>query len=67
GVSRLLSYQVAPYVADGRLQIILSDFETLPAPIHVVHQEGRMVSAKIRAFVDFMLARLRADPDLNDS
>jgi DNA-binding transcriptional LysR family regulator len=67
GISRLLSYQVAPYLADGRLRVLLDSFETPAAPIHVVHQEGRMVSGKIRAFVDFMLARLRADPDLNDS
>lgn len=61
GLSRLLSYQIAPYVVDGRLEIVLADYELPPAPIHVVHQEGRMVSAKIRAFVDFMVDRLRAD------
>ena len=65
GISSLLSYQVAPYLADGRLQIILSDYELPPLPVHVVHQEGRMVSAKVRAFVDYMVERLRADPALN--
>ena len=67
GISRLLSYQIAPYVADGRLQPILTDFETPPMPIHIVHQEGRMVSAKVRAFVDFMAERLRADSALSSS
>ena len=67
GISRLLSYQIAPYVADGRLQAILTDFEMLPMPIHIVHQEGRMVSAKVRAFVDFMTERLRNDSALNSS
>ena len=65
GIGRLISYQVAPYLADGRLQTVLSRFETPPIPIHVIHQEGRMVSAKIRSFVDFMVERLRADPALN--
>lgn len=65
GISRLLSYQVAPYLADGRLKTILSEFELPPLPIHVLHQEGRLVSARVRAFVDFMAARLRADPILN--
>lgn len=64
GVSRLLSYQVAPYLADGRIELILRDYEPPPLPIHVVHQEGRMVSRKVRAFVDFMVERLRADPTL---
>lgn len=59
GVSRLLSYQVAPYLADGRLQQVLEAFETPPQPVHVVHQEGRLVSAKVRAFVDFMVQHLR--------
>ena len=65
GISRLLSYQIAPYLADRRLQDILIPFELPPMPIHVVHQEGRMVSTKVRAFVDFMVERLRADPALN--
>lgn len=65
GLSRLLSYQVAPYLADGRLQTVLSSFELPPLPIHVLHQEGRMVSAKVRSFVDYMVARLRVEPALN--
>lgn len=65
GLSRLLSYQIAPYLADGRLQTVLGGFELPPLPVHVLHQEGRMVSARVRAFVDFMVQRLRADPALN--
>jgi DNA-binding transcriptional LysR family regulator len=65
GISRLLSYQIAPYLADGRLQIILGDYEKPPVPIHVSHQQGRLVSAKIRAFVDHLVERLRADASLN--
>lgn len=56
-VARTLSYQVA----QDRLQIVLRDFEPNPLPIHVVHQEGRRTSAKLRAFVDFIVDRLRAD------
>ena len=65
GLSRLLSYQIAPYLADGRLQTVLGEFELTPLPIHVVHQEGRMVSTKVRAFVDYMVDRLRADPAID--
>ncbi|MGI9512415.1 MAG: LysR family transcriptional regulator [Anderseniella sp.] len=59
GISRLLSYQVAPHLADGRLQVVLEAFENPPQPVHVVHQEGRLVSSKVRAFVDFMVQHLR--------
>lgn len=61
GVTRLISYQVAPYIADRRLQVVLDAFELPPQPVHVVHQEGRLVSAKIRAFVDFMVKSLRQE------
>lgn len=65
GISNLLSYQIAPYLAVGSLQTVLSAYEQPPIPIHVIHQEGRMVSAKTRAFVDYMVERLREDPALN--
>jgi len=64
GISRLLSYQVAPYIADGSMQAILTDFALPPIPVHVLHQEGSMVSAKTRSFVDFMVSSLRSNPDL---
>ena len=62
GMAHLLSYQIAPYLADGRLQIVLGDFEGPPVPIHVLHHEGRLVSAKVRSFVDYMAERLRTNP-----
>ncbi len=65
GIGRLMSYQVAPQLASGELVVLLADYETKPMPIHVVHREGRYASAKVRTFVDLMVARLRADPSLN--
>lgn len=65
GVTQLLSYQIAPQVAAGELDIVLEEYEPAPRPIHIVHREGRYASAKVRAFVDLMAERLRADPALN--
>jgi len=65
GLSRLYSYQVAQQVTDRRLQIVLGDFEPANLPIHVVHQEGRMVSGKVRAFVDYAVDHMRSDPQLH--
>lgn len=65
GISRLLSYQVANDVAAGRLNIILSEYEPAPMPIHVLHREGRYASAKVRVFVDLIVQQLRADKALN--
>ena len=65
GITRSLSYQVARQVAAGELEIILSECEPAPWPIHIVHREGPYASAKIRTFVDLMAERLRADPALH--
>jgi DNA-binding transcriptional LysR family regulator len=60
GVTRVLSYQVADAVADGRLVELLERHEDRELPIHLVHSEGRRPSAKVRTFVDFAAIRLRA-------
>jgi DNA-binding transcriptional LysR family regulator len=65
GVARLLSYQVAPQLASGELQILLKEFEPAAMPVHVIHREGRNAAMKIRAFVDLIAERLRADTSLN--
>ena len=65
GLARVLSYQVASHLTHGRLKVVLAKFETPPRPIHILHHEPRHASAKVRAFVDLMLARLRADLALN--
>jgi DNA-binding transcriptional LysR family regulator len=65
GITRLLSYQIAPQLADGRLKVLLENFEQTKIPIHVIHREGRYASAKIRSFVDLMVDKLRAEKALN--
>lgn len=65
GLSRPLSYQVAPYLMDGSLQTVLTDYEEAPLPIHIVHPEGRRAPAKVRAFIDLAAATLRANRFLN--
>lgn len=59
GVTRVLSYQAADAVHDGRLVVLLADHEPPPIPVHLVHLEGRRAAARVRAFVDFAAARLR--------
>ncbi|WOF74840.1 LysR family transcriptional regulator [Parvibaculaceae bacterium PLY_AMNH_Bact1] len=59
GVTRVLSYQVAAEVAEGTLQIVLSEAEGAPLPVHVVHKEVRQTSARVRAVVDHFVDELR--------
>ena len=65
GLTRLLSYQVAPQLADAKLQTVLEEFEPEPRPIHIVHREGRFASPTVRSFIDFIASRLRGDRLLN--
>jgi DNA-binding transcriptional LysR family regulator len=60
GVARLLSYQVGNEVAAGKLVRLLTPFEPPPMPVSVVCPAGRHGSAKVRAFFDFAVSRLRA-------
>lgn len=65
GLARVLNYQVAELLATGALRTVLTDAEPPPYPIHVLHAEGRRASAKVRAFVDLAVDRLRANDFLN--
>jgi DNA-binding transcriptional LysR family regulator len=58
GVTRVLSYQVAQAVADGRLRIVLAAFAFPPVPVSLMHAPGLM-PLKLRAFRDFAAPRLR--------
>jgi len=65
GITRLLSYQVAPLLASGELKILLENYEPMPSPIHIVHREGYLASTKVRSFIDLIAKQLRNDKALN--
>lgn len=65
GLTRVLSYQIGPDLLTGDLQTVLEDHEPERLPVHLVHQEGRRVTAKLRCFLDFARDRLRGVPVLN--
>ena len=65
GIARLLSYQVAAEVEDGRLQVLMPQYEPPEHPVHILHREGRHASAKVRAFIDLLAQRLRHNSTLN--
>jgi DNA-binding transcriptional LysR family regulator len=50
-------FQVGPEVRAGRLTPILRGFELGPANIYVVYPSRRHLSAKVRAFADFLSER----------
>jgi DNA-binding transcriptional LysR family regulator len=54
GLTRVLAYQAAEAIKRGRLKIVLANFEQPPLPIHVVYPTSRLLSAKVRTFIDLV-------------
>ena len=59
GLGMFLSYQVGPSIRSGKLRYVLEKFETEPLPIQVVYPHSRLLSSKVRAFVDVCVKTLR--------
>ena len=55
GVTRVLAYQAAEGLKRGRLKIVLAKYEQPALPIHIVYPTSRLLSAKVRAFIDLVV------------
>jgi len=54
GLALALSYQVRDAIAQGALIEVLSPFSPPPLPIQAVYPSSRLLSNKVRAFVDLL-------------
>ncbi|EKS33462.1 hypothetical protein HMPREF9696_03503 [Afipia clevelandensis ATCC 49720] len=57
GLISVLAYQVAESLKAGRLKIVLAKYELPTMPIHLVYPTSRLLSAKVRAFIDLVVAK----------
>ena len=64
GITRVLSYMVAPQIESGELEIVLPEFTPPAVPVHVVHKEQGQTSGRVRAVVDHLAEHLRQAPVL---
>jgi DNA-binding transcriptional LysR family regulator len=55
GLTRVLAYQAADAIKRGQLKIVLQKFEQPPLPIHLVYPTSRLLSAKVRTFIDLVI------------
>jgi DNA-binding transcriptional LysR family regulator len=67
GVTRVLSYQAASAVADGKLKIVLAAYEPEPLPVNLVYAEQSLLPRKTRAFLDFVAPRIREGAAIIDA
>ncbi len=54
GLTRVLAYQAAAALKAGKVKVVLEKFEQPPQPIHIVYPTSRLLSAKVRAFIDLV-------------
>jgi DNA-binding transcriptional LysR family regulator len=54
GLTRVMAYQAEQSLKQGRLKIVLAKFEQPALPIHIVYPTSRLLSAKVRAFIDLV-------------
>ena len=59
GLTRVLSYQVADALHDGRLVRVLVDQESPAVPASLIYPGQGRLPMKTRAFIDFAVGRLR--------
>jgi DNA-binding transcriptional LysR family regulator len=63
GIIMRSEWNVAPYLRSGRLREVLADWQFPPADIHAVYPMKNNLSAKVRAFVDFLAQSLAKGDD----
>jgi DNA-binding transcriptional LysR family regulator len=59
GLTNVLSYQVARAVGEGRLRLVLQDYEPDPLPVHMVQNGQGLLPLKLRRFLEFAVPRVR--------
>ncbi len=66
GVAMLPAFLVGGDVQAGVLQAVLGEFELPESAIYAVYPHNRHMSAKLRAFVDFLVERFGPEPYWDD-
>ncbi|OFX11441.1 MAG: LysR family transcriptional regulator [Alphaproteobacteria bacterium RIFOXYD12_FULL_60_8] len=59
GITAALSYMVEDKIRKNQLIPVLDSFAPPPLPVHLVYPQSRLISSKLRAFIDFAAPRLR--------
>lgn len=67
GVLLRSEWNIAPYLRSGRLREVMADWQLPPADIYAVFPMKHYLSAKIRAFVDYLSDSLQTKFDPRDT
>ncbi|MGF6367715.1 LysR family transcriptional regulator [Paraburkholderia sp. MM5482-R1] len=59
GITFVFEHDADEAVRNGQLEILLSEFEIDPVPVHLVHVSRNLMAIKLRHFIDFAAPKLR--------
>lgn len=60
GITLVLEHDSDIAVRSGQVQILLSEYEAPPVPVHMIHVSRSLMPVKLRRFIDFAAPKLRA-------
>lgn len=63
GLACVPAFVAGEALRSGRVNRVLSSFETEPYDVHVLYPHNRHLAAKVRLLVDFLVERYRQTPD----
>lgn len=59
GLASLLHYQVRERLEAGELKTVLQNYEVDPLPVNVLYRHDRMMPARVRALLDWLVPQVR--------
>ncbi|MEM7303161.1 MAG: LysR family transcriptional regulator [Pseudomonadota bacterium] len=66
GVDMMPTFFCCDDLRNGRLEVVLQDFENDPISVYAVYPHRRHLSTKVRVFVDFLADRFKGRPYWDD-
>ena len=64
GLAQLARYQVRDHVAQGALEVVMSEMCPTPMPVSLLYPRGRIANPRLQAFAAWLAGVFEADPDL---
>ncbi len=64
GICQVPAFLVGEDIRAGRLVALLTDWQGDRVPLHAVYPDNRLIAQRVRAFVSFLAAKVRGEPDL---
>ena len=59
GLARVMSYKMDAAMRQGKLAIVLEQFEPTPLPVHILYAPRKPMPLKLRIFLDWITPRLK--------